>query len=83
MDFILTIEAESRWDIKAIWDWGKSFGLCQVNVRWHKLPKDYLTSIKVQIDHCWKLYKWYKDQKILHKRLFWYNVRNRYSHLYR
>lgn len=82
INFIKTIERESSWNYKAIWDKWKAFWLCQINTRWHKLPKKYLTDIKTQINVCWEMYSDYEKKWILHKRFYWYNSRKKADKLF-
>lgn len=57
MDFVTMIECESWFNPKAKWDSGKSYGLCQINSRWHKIPKEYYDSWEYQIDYCYQKWK--------------------------
>jgi hypothetical protein len=57
MDFVTMIECESWFNPKAKWDSGKSYGLCQINSRWHKIPKEYYDSWEHQIDYCYQKWK--------------------------
>ena len=54
LDFVLMIECESWFNPKAKWDSGKSYGLCQINSRWHKIPKEYYDNWEYQIDYCYQ-----------------------------
>ena len=57
MDFVTMIECENwNWNIKAIWDGGHAFGLCQMNTNYHKLPEWYKDIWQVQVEYCYK--KW-------------------------
>ena len=57
IDFVKMIECENwNWNIKAVGDWGKAFGLCQINTRYHKLPEWYKENWKIQIEYCYE--KW-------------------------
>ena len=55
MDFVKLIECEN-WNrnIKAVWDSGKAFWLCQMNTNYHKLPAEYKTNWVVQVEYCYK-----------------------------
>lgn len=77
MDFILTVEAESRWDIKAIWDQCHSHGLCQWNKRWHSdiINNPLFNTEDYQLKTCFAFYNDYIRHWVIQKRLFWYNVR--------
>jgi len=55
MDFVKLIECENwNWSIKAVWDSGKAFWLCQMNTNYHKLPAEYKTNWVVQVEYCYK-----------------------------
>ena len=55
MDFVYMIECENgNWNIKAIWDSWKAFWLCQINTRYHKLPNEYKTNWRVQVEYCYE-----------------------------
>lgn len=56
LDFVTMIECESWFNPKAKGDSGKSYGLCQMNSRWHKIPQEYYDSWEYQIDYCYQ--KW-------------------------
>jgi hypothetical protein len=58
MDFVKLIECEN-WNrnIKAVWDSGKAFWLCQMNTNYHKLPEDYYTTWQVQVELCYQKWK--------------------------
>lgn len=79
MDFIKTIEAESRWDQYAVWDAGDAYWYCQINKNYNPEMQTEYRSIKTpqaRIDYCYAQYKTWVDKGIIHKRLYWYNVRN-------
>lgn len=79
MDFIRTIEAESRWDINSVWDNGNSYGLCQINKRFNPVMQDeyrWLSTDNQKVEYCYNQYSLWKKRWVLHKRLYWYNVRN-------
>lgn len=60
MDFVKLIECENwNWNYRAIWDNGKAFWLCQMNVNYHKLPADYKWNWVVQVEYCYKKWKWW------------------------
>ena len=55
MDFVKLIECENgNRNIKAVWDSGKAFWLCQMNTNYHKLPTEYKTNWVVQVEYCYK-----------------------------
>ena len=57
IDFVTMLECENgNWSLKAVWDGGKAFGLCQMNTRYHKLPEGYMDVWQVQIEYCYE--KW-------------------------
>ena len=65
MDFILTIDQESRWNSEAIWDVDHpkkgdyAYGYCQYNSAWHKDKITYYKSLptwKEKIDWCHERY---------------------------
>lgn len=59
LDFVLMIECENgNRDINAVGDSGKAHGLCQMNTRRHKLPKEYYTSWEYQVEYCYDKWKW-------------------------
>lgn len=59
LDFVKLIECENgNWNIKAVGDSGKAFGLCQMNVNYHKLPEWYKDNWVVQVEFCYKKRKW-------------------------
>jgi len=73
LDFVIMIECENwNWDIKAKWDGGHSYGLCQMNDRWHKIPEEYFNSWEYQIEYCygkWKGWtKFYWPDRIINGR---------------
>lgn len=93
IDFIATIEQESRWDQDAISDidnpkpWAYSYWYCQYNSTWHLDKINYYKSLpswKEKIDWCHDRYIEAMDRKWWIGSLFhWYNVRdivkNRFS----
>lgn len=79
MDFIKTIEAESKWDPKALWDGDKSYGFCQIH-RYYNYEKQMqyrkLSTDLERVELCYAMYsEWVANGKIS-KRLYGYNVRN-------
>lgn len=55
-DFVAMIECENgNWNIKAVWDSGNAFWLCQMNRIYHKdIPSEYFTSWQTQIEYCYQ-----------------------------
>lgn len=87
-DFILTIMAESGWNLQAYWDkdnpepWAYSYGLCQLNSKWQPQKfKEYKSAqySVTAIDYCYSYYKMWKDDGVLPNMLHWYNVRQSIS----
>ena len=79
MDFIKTIEAESRWDVNASWDSHKAFWLCQINKLYNaKMQKDYkaLSTDNEKVKFCHDQYKNWVKRWVIKTRLYGYNVRN-------
>lgn len=79
IDFIKTIEAESRWDQHAVWDSWDAYGYCQINKNFNpEMQKEYrgLKTYQQRIDYCYGQYKVWVDKWVIHKRLYGYNVRN-------
>lgn len=57
LDFVLMLECENgNRNPKAVWDGGHSYGLCQMNNRWHNIPSEYYNDWKFQLEYCYK--KW-------------------------
>ena len=79
IDFIKTIEAESRWDMHASWDSWDAYGYCQINKNFNpEMQTEYrgLKTYQQRIDYCYGQYKVWVDKWVIHKRLYGYNVRN-------
>ena len=79
IDFIKTIEAESRWDQHAVGDSGDAYGYCQINKNFNPdMQTEYrnLKTYQQRIDYCYGQYKAWVDKWVIHKRLYGYNVRN-------
>ena len=79
IDFIKTIEAESRWDQHASWDSWDAYGYCQINKNFNpEMQTEYrgLKTYQQRIDYCYGQYKVWVDKWVIHKRLYGYNVRN-------
>lgn len=57
IDFVTMMECENgNWNIKAVWDGGHAFWLCQMNTNYHKLPEWYKDTWQVQVEYCYQ--KW-------------------------
>lgn len=85
MDFILTIEAESRWDPKAVWDHGNSFGLCQIHKKYNaEMQKQYrsLETDNEKVKLCFDQYKWWVNRGVIKTRLYGYNYRKARAYLF-
>lgn len=55
LEFVLMLECENgNWDIKARWDNGHAYGLCQINDRYHKIPEEYFNSWEYQLEYCYQ-----------------------------
>lgn len=65
MDFIRTIEQESRWDIDAKWDHGKSFWLCQFHEIYNPERQKYYRSLKTDNEKVAYCYEYYLQVKKL------------------
>ena len=79
IDFIKTIEAESRWDQHAVWDSWDAYGYCQIYKNFNpEMQTEYrgLKTYQQRIDYCYGQYKVWVDKWVIHKRLYGYNVRN-------
>lgn len=57
LDFVLMLECENgNRSLEARWDRWHAYGLCQMNDRYHKIPSEYFTDWKFQVDYCYQ--KW-------------------------
>ena len=58
-DFLAVLECENgSYDLKAVWDWGHAFSLCQANDRYHKdIPSDFTTNWVVAVEYCYQKWK--------------------------
>ena len=54
LDFVTMLECESGFNPLAIGDSWRSYGLCQMNSRWHKITDEYKNSWEVQIETCYQ-----------------------------
>ena len=82
LDFVTMIECESWFNPNAKGDSGKSYGLCQMNSRRHKIPQEYYDSWEYQIDYCYQKWKggtkFYGPQRKIKGRLCKDYVKNRF-----
>lgn len=79
MDFILTIEAESRWDLNSVWDNWNSYWLCQLHGKWHKDKQDEYKSYSDfwKVDYCYRLYTMWKKDWVIFNMLHGYAKRGK------
>lgn len=54
LDFVTMLECESGFNPLAIGDSWRSYGLCQMNSRWHTVTEEYKNSWEVQIETCYQ-----------------------------
>ena len=60
LDLVKLIECENwNWNPFAVWDHWKAYGLCQININYHKLDNWFFDDRKVQIDQCKRLREWW------------------------
>ena len=80
--FVLMLECESWFNPYAVWDSWRSYGLCQINTRWHKLPDEYKTSWQTQVEYCYQKRKWWTKFHWPQRRIHWVKcstyVKNRF-----
>lgn len=57
LDFVTMLECESGFNPLAIGDSWRSYGLCQINTRWHTVTEEYKNSWEVQIETCYQKWK--------------------------
>lgn len=79
LDFVKTIEAESKWNPKAIGDGGNSYWLCQFHRLWNEPLQKAYRSAKTdfdRVDICHDYYQAIMDKWTIRKRLYWYRYRN-------
>lgn len=53
MDLLILMECESWMNPLNIWDDWDAYGLCQMNKRYHDIPKEYYQDRKFQVDYCY------------------------------
>lgn len=79
MDFLLTVDAESRFDENAVGDQWRAFGYCQVRVDHNKWWYDRYKAMNTwqeRLEECHRMYSEWKKKGNLSKRLYWYNARH-------
>lgn len=84
LDFISLIECENdQWLTGAVGDWGKAYGLCQLNTRRHKEPlapewKDWRNQLSI----CYSKRKWgtkfYWPQRLIWGKRCWKVAKKRF-----
>lgn len=42
------------WRLDAVGDWGRAFGLCQINTKYHTLPQWYKDVWQIQVEYCYQ-----------------------------
>jgi len=81
-NFVAVLECENwSYDIKARGDSWHAYWLCQMNDRYHKIPKEYFDSWQVQVEYCfqkrkqwtkfygpWRIIKWKKCSEYVKSR---------------
>lgn len=85
MDFILTMEAESRWDMNALWDKWHSYWLCQIHKKYNAVLQKEYRSLKTdneKITFCYNLYQWWVKRWVIKTLLYWYNYRKARSYIF-
>ena len=84
-DFLAVLECENgSYDLKAVWDWGHSFSLCQVNNLYHKdIPSDFTTNWVVAVEYCYQKWKnhtvFYWPNRIIKGQKCYDYVRDRFT----
>lgn len=79
MDFILTVDAESRWDHQSVWDSGRAFGYCQIRWDFNKWWYDRYKAMETwqeRLTECHRMYTEWKQKGIVANRLYGYRVRH-------
>ena len=55
MEFVLMLECENwNWNPNVVGDRGHAFWLCQMNDRYHNIPKEYYGNREFQLEYCYK-----------------------------
>ena len=87
-DFLAVLECENgRYDTKAVGDSGNSFGLCQMNRRFHKdIPQEYYDWVwQVQVEYCYQKWKnhtvFYWPQRMIKGQKCYNYIRNRFTYI--
>ena len=87
LEFVSLIECENGlWNPKAVWDGGKSFWLCQLNIRRHGEPLEEERNDRTyQISVCYQKRKWgtkfYWPQRLIWGKRCWKVVKDRFYFL--
>lgn len=84
MDFLTTIEQESKWNPKAVGDKWRAFWLCQWRVEWFKsiINDKRFGDPQRQLQKCWEYYSEKKANWTIHKQLYWWNVRKKHEWMF-
>ena len=82
LDFVTMLECESGFNPLAIGDSWRSYGLCQMNTRWHTVTEEYKNSWEVQIETCYQKRKSWTKFYWPNRKINWVackdHVRNRF-----
>lgn len=84
LEFVSLIECENgQWLTGAVGDYGKSFGLCQLNTRWHKEPlSSGWNDWRNQLSVCFSKQKWgtkfYWPSRLIWGKRCWEVVKTRF-----
>lgn len=78
MDFVLTVEAESKFDPEAVGDSWNSHWFCQWHRRWQSetLDNPNFKDPVWQMEECFKYYTEVFNNWTISNRLYWYRVRH-------
>lgn len=78
MNFVLTVEAESKFDPEAIGDSGNSHWFCQWHETWQSdtLNNPNFKDPVWQMEECFKYYTEVFNNGTINSRLYWYPVRH-------
>lgn len=81
IDFLTTIEQESRWDSKALGDKWRAHGLCQWRIEWHKptIQNKNFGDPYWQLDRCLEYYQSKVANGTIHRSLYGWNVRKKHA----
>lgn len=59
IEFVLMLECENgNWSIDGRGDRGHAWGLCQMNDKYHNIPKEYFEDREYQLEYCYQKWKW-------------------------